>query len=277
MKDVIVIGAGIIGATIAKALRAQGREVLLLDSGEALAGTPPSGGHLKPSWFGGMPKDQYEPAMQLLDDVWGLHQDEFLVWPVGIRTTVYRVDTDKVVAVEKTKMKVAELKNVNTLAPTVIGEGFEERCRLLIVAAGVWCAEILKPYFPLKIQSKQGISFRFKGKLENQFIKPWTPYRQIVAHQQYENEIWIGDGTAILQKNWTAEREEQCRVRCSSTIKAAAPPTKILTGLRPYCQAGANPCLFSHIPPRTFVVTGAGKSGTIGAGWAARRIIDATT
>jgi glycine/D-amino acid oxidase-like deaminating enzyme len=62
VKDVIVIGAGIIGATIAKAFTAKGREVLLMDANLSMPGTAPSGGHMRPQWFGNL-KTGYEPAM----------------------------------------------------------------------------------------------------------------------------------------------------------------------------------------------------------------------
>jgi glycine/D-amino acid oxidase-like deaminating enzyme len=89
MKDVIVVGAGIVGATVAKAFQAAGQDVLLIDSREPMAGTRPSGGHLKPSWLGGMKKAEYEPAMKLLDDIWGLEEAEFTIRPsLGDRKSV---------------------------------------------------------------------------------------------------------------------------------------------------------------------------------------------
>src|SRR6266403_1777366 len=79
VRDVIVVGAGIIGATVSKALADQGRDVLTLDDGRPLSGTGPSGGHLKSSWFGGMEKEEWEPAMELLNETWGLIEEEFLL------------------------------------------------------------------------------------------------------------------------------------------------------------------------------------------------------
>lgn len=279
MIDVVVIGAGIIGATVAQAMRKEGREVLLLDNETSHAGTRASGGHLKPSWFSGMKKEQYEPAMELLSDVWGMTEEPFLVKHTGLSTSVFRVDTDKVTKVEKELSAVHNIGHWDNY-PAVyhdINGTTETRCRLLVIAAGVWCNELLLPQDQFKIDSKQGVSFRLQGKIKQAFINPWAPYKQIVAHQQSENEIWIGDGSAILSTNWTEERTAQCRERCLNQ----APGCKVkrtIMGYRPYCRAAnvGDPCYLKKIRPRVWVATGAGKSGTIAAGWVARQILDRT-
>ncbi len=276
VRDAIVVGAGIVGATVACALRKEGMDVLLLDDGRPMSGTKPSGGHLKPSWFSGMPKSEYEPAMELLDQIWGMIPEEFRVRPTGINATVYRIDTDQVLRTDKTIETVTEIQHPNNWPIVITEEGREERCRLLVVAAGVWCEELL-PGSANGLQRKRGVSFRFRGKLDQPFIKPWAPYKQVVAHQQSENEIWVGDGSAILEKNWTDARTRKCLGRCRASIGGEKEqPLEVRTGLRPYCKTGSEPCLVERVGKRTWVVTGAGKSGTIAAGWAARRIIDAS-
>lgn len=275
--DVIVIGAGIIGATIFRRLTLQGRKGLLLDDNRSDAGTKPSGGHLKPSWFGDMKKTDYEPAMKTLDDIWGLHQSDFLVWPTKISTTVYRVDTDQVVNARKTVGTVTDLHNLFSSPvvtyDTMLKKEIKVSTDLLIIAAGVWCSK----FFPgIQITPKRGVSFRYTGKLKHEFIKPWAPFKQIVAHQQDVNEIWVGDGSAILDKNWTKERTEQCNKRCFDALGKSGNLLHTSTGLRPYCDSGKDPCLLKQMNKNVWVVTGAGKSGTIAAGWAANRLTDAT-
>ena len=273
MKDTIVVGAGIIGATIALTLRKEGRKVLLLDRNEPMAGTTPSGGHLKPSWFGGMKKVDYEPALELLDNVWGLIEEKFVVKPKGVEETVYRVDTDKVVNTKKKLVDVQQINYKNKRPIVTLSSGEELKCKLLIVATGVWVEEL----FPeITVTSKQGVSYRFKGKLDKPFIKTWAPYKQIVAHQQSKKEIWVGDGTAIIPNNWTKSREGQSIARCCVAVKGERMKSRAIHGLRPYITNGPKPCLLKRINKRVWAVTGAGKLGTIAAGWAARRIIDAT-
>lgn len=280
MKDVVVIGAGIIGATVAEVLRKKGRDVLLLSDEQPMMGTRPSGGHLKPSWFSGMKKEAYEPAMQLLDDIWGLSKEPFLVKHTGLHTDVYRVNTDVVMKARKTLAKVRSILNWQTPILTYerldTGEAGQLECKLLVIAAGVWSDYLLPKTYKVHTEWKQGVSFRVQGKLQEPFINPWAPYKQIVAHQQSSNEIWIGDGTAIKSENWDDERTETCRQRCLNQLKNPG-VTQAYLGFRPYCEPmeAGDPCYFRWITKSVCVATGAGKSGTISAGWVARRILDA--
>lgn len=279
MRDAIIVGCGIVGATVARALRTQGlRDVMVLDANRVGAGTPPSGGHLKPGWFGGMPKNQYMPAMDLLKEVWGLYEEQFNLWPVGTSVTVYRVNTDQVVNEPRTIGNVTTLDALGSYPVVQFvdaqGSSQENRCRLLVVATGVWAGELLPDVL---VTPKVGVSFRFPGRIEGGLIKPWAPYKQVVAHQQGPSEIWIGDGTAILRSNWTDERTRACQLRCVKALGRGTGPSSLplrtLIGTRPYCDhPRKEPCLLRRLGKRAWLATGAGKSGTIAAGWAAWRI-----
>lgn len=278
MIDAVVVGAGIVGSTIAKALDVQGRQVMVLDDRRAMSGTRPSGGHLKPSWLGGMKRVEYEPAMELLDRAWGLIEEQFAVYPSGITTTVYRVDTDAVMdyRAEQVNARVQAVSQLHNYPVVHLDNGEDVRCRLLVVAAGVWCAALLPE---LDIQRKQGVSFRLAGQVSKPFIRPWAPYKQVVAHQQGPDEIWVGDGTAILEKNWDGYRTEECLERCCTVLSkhgllTGTEPSRTIVGLRPYCKTGSSPCLLQQLGPRSWVATGAGKLGTIAAGWAAKCILE---
>lgn len=276
VRDAIVVGCGIIGATVSKALVSQGRDVLTLDDNRPFSGTVPSGGHLKPSWFSGMKKSNYEPAMELLAELWGMKEETFSIWPLSIPATVYRVDTDEVVKYPRTVATVSQVGHLNNYPSVIYTEGSEvkeARCRLLVIASGVWASSLVPE---LKITAKQGVSFRLPGKLSQPLIRPWAPYKQVVAHQQSDNEIWIGDGSAILQGNWTEDRTKACLARCSNALGIEEAPLKTLVGLRPYVTyPGSDPCFLKQLGARAWVATGAGKSGTIAAGWVTRRILDA--
>ena len=272
MEDFIVIGGGIVGTTIGLALRNTGMKGQIVDDGRSMGGTAPSGGHLKPSWLGGMSKQQYEPAIELLADTWDLLEEQFVIRPTGIKTTVYRIDTDKVLAVPKLVQRARKLGDLKGFPMVSLGKS-SYRCKLLVIAAGVWCNELVET--GLEITLKQGVSFRVAGKV-TPFIKPWAPYKQVVAHQQNLNSIWIGDGSTILAKNWTPERTQQCRKRCATALGSNR-VQRTITGIRPYVKKLKGvPCVVKQIYKRVWVATGAGKLGTIAAGWAARRILDAT-
>jgi len=282
VKDLIAVGCGIIGATVSRALTARGMDVLTLDDGRPLGGTAPSGGHLRPSWFRGMARSDYEPALSLLDEVWGLLEEEFVVAPLGLSASIARVDTDKVMAHPRTVATVTGLRHLDNYPVVVMeidGAGGkrevrEERCRLLLLATGAWAGELVAG---TAITPKQGVSFRLPGTLSAPFVRPWAPYRQVVGHQQAPGEVWVGDGSAVLPSNWAPSRTAACLERCRRAARLPnVSPSRTLFGLRPYCTLpAASPCLLKRLGPRAWLATGAGKLGTIAAGWVARRLIDA--
>lgn len=282
MIDVVIVGCGIMGSTIGKTLQSQGREVLILDDKRKMAGTPASGGHLKPSWFG-MAKEDYIPAMALLDSIWGLHEHEFLVHPKLAKTIVHRVDTDEVV---KTKYNRATVLSISDLddnprvlyRPYVKGvdttsiDPIEVTTKLLVITAGHWS----NMFYPVNIIPKQGVSFRLPTTISQPFIKPWAPYKQVVCHQQNPDEVWAGDGSALLSNNWTEQRTEDCLLRCKEAIGIQSiHPIRSIMGIRPYCKTKQGiPCLLEKIGNVTWLATGAAKLGTIAAGFSAIRIRD---
>ncbi len=275
MKDAIVIGGGIIGATVANRLAVTcPNGVMLVDDLRLNSGTVPSGGHLKPSWFGGMPKTEYEPAMELLADAWGLEESRFRLRPTDRYEIVFRVDTDVVVRFTEnlaTRCTATAVKNLEGFPEVTLSDGRTERTRLLLLATGAWAADLLPD---VKVVRKQGVSFRIKGAVAEPFIKPWAPYKQVVVHQQSPDELWAGDGTAVYPENWKDERTKKCRHRCLVAI-GGGEVVRTDIGYRPYAKGQflTDPCLLQRLGPRAWLATGAGKSGTIAAGWAAVRIL----
>lgn len=273
MKEAIVVGKGVIGAAVAKELRSKGLDVLVLDSNEKLAGSPPSGGHMKPSWFSSLGSNIYEPALAKLTELFGFTEEQYRLYPLprACSVSLFRLNIDSVLVCEYTKAEVTKIDLLETNAPQVTyeTEGVEivERCKLLVVAAGVWSAKLLPNTFPPKsLVGKQGVSFRFPGQV-TPFIKPWAPYKQIVAHNVDSRSLWIGDGTAILSKNWKESTVEVCRNRCAGSIATKAQPFKVMQGIRPYYKAGK--FQVAKIGRSAWVATGAGKHGSIVAGYAA--------
>ena len=276
MLDALVIGKGIFGVTIAKALEQSGRKVLVLDNHEPLAGSPPSGGHMKPSWFSGLGKYVYDPGLETLENLFGFTEEKYSIYPLpkGVSVSVFRLDIDKALLFKHNRAEVTAIDLLETSTPQVTciyqDKEIKLRCRLLVVAAGVWCQQLLPSKFPKKsLVGKTGVSFRFAGQI-SPFIKPWAPYRQIVANNVTPDSIWVGDGTAILSKNWTEDRAVVCEARCKSALKITDKPIKKIEGIRPYC-AKQKFCV-EKIGKAAWVATGAGKHGTVVAGYAAQLI-----
>lgn len=278
--DVIVIGAGIFGGTIARALQAQGREVLVLDDFRPNSGSAPSGCLMKPSWFDGLGKEVHEPSLALLDRIYGIRKLEFEIWPVGKRTEVMWVPANKREGLPIRQLRVTGIRDGHVVAreETNPARGFEVdfHAKMIVVAAGVWCGELMKVD---GLSGKMGASFTMGGRMKQGIIKPWAPYKQVVAFQQPDSEeIWMGDGSAIKPENWDYDRAMKCLERCGNAVNGKVEgldpedPGSRLEGIRPFVK-GAKPCLLEHRAPGLWLCTGGGKNGTIAAGWAASKLM----
>jgi glycine/D-amino acid oxidase-like deaminating enzyme len=214
-----------------------------------------------------------------------------LIWPQKTggklkEESIHRIDIDIVMSWSERNRTSATVTGLfcsqSGLQPKVrwqVGKKtFEEPAKKVLLAAGVWTQHFLEAVPALaaavgKIQAKEGVSFRVQGKIGQPFMKPWAPYKQIVCHQQRKDELWIGDGTAILDKNWNGATTVACRDRCMEALMFGGFPKATLMGLRPYCpHPKGQPCLFQR-QGNVFVATGAGKSGTIAAGWVTRKLL----
>ena len=282
MRDVAVIGAGLFGATIAKSLANAGRSVMVLDDKRPLSGSGPSGCLMKPSWFSALGSKVYDPALETLVDAHGDIVDiVFTLRPSGVKTTVHWIPASRVTSfvtsgVEFLERKVTEIvgRVVTFKRPSVGGWGTPEthEFELVVVAAGYWCNELL--HVP-NLSGKQGVSFLGVGHLTENFIRPWAPYKQAVGYNLPGlQQFWTGDGTAILPKNWTAERQQKSLERMQGMVGTQPLVPKV--GIRPYVK-GAKPCLLEEFSPGVWLATGGAKNGMIAAGWAAHEIVRKTS
>jgi len=283
MHDAIVIGSGLFGRIIAKALRADGRDVLILNREEVMAGSKPAACLMKPSWFSGMGKDVYEPSLKLLDDLYGIRDVQFTLRPKLAKATVHWIPPAEILHGPYT------VANVTSIQDNVVftGDGAALEARLIVVAAGIWTEDLLPQYDQIP---QKGVAFLWGGlHLDEPFVKPWAPYRQLVGFNRGDG-IWASDGTAIQWKNWTQTREEQALARCQDALEEGTarhgtvaefesiferrPPRK-LTGIRPYAK-GHKPCLLEEVRPGLWVASGGAKNGTVAAGYCAHIIREKT-
>jgi len=258
-----IVGGGVFGSVIGAALHKQGCKVTIFDRRKPDAGSLASGFLMKPSWFGNMEKSDSERSLKLLDELYGLQELKFRVGPV--KTTVFRVDKKAVLEnwhLEYLEQKIDSVKD---------GWIDDQEFHLVVVAAGVWC----RRFFDLPdLKGKVGISFEWDGELRKNIISAWAPYKQVVAFNiPGEGKVWGGDGTAILGENWTSERGEQCLSLVSKTIGFPKHEARAHVGIRPYYKT-KDPCLVEKRGHKLWLATGGSKNGTIGAGWAANKILD---
>lgn len=282
MYDVIVVGAGIMGATISEAFKkVQSRDVLVIDDKRSMAGTPPSGGSVTPSKLTGLGDDLVNPVLDTLDSLWGLRKENFVVKPsMGLlKYDVYQTDMGAILDVPKTLGKVTEVKKRGKFPQVIYGDGEDMRtlmARKVVVCAGAFCDALFPEVFGNELTAKVGVSFRWHGKIKQAFAMQWRPYLKIFAHPIHIGndkwETWGCDGSAIVYKNWTEDRIPDSRERVRKAIGTKEQPYVTQVGLRPFFK-DHKPCYLDELDEGVWVATGAGKFGSIAAGWAANELL----
>lgn len=278
--DAVVIGAGIFGSLLTRALRKAGLSTLTVDARHANAGSPPAACLMRPSWFSSMGKANYGPALEKLDELVGVQELKFKVRPGSTR--VYWCDPKKVL-LDQNECRTG---NVTGLAANgklwevsiVSGQKlWKAQAPLVIVAAGIW-SNLLFPEIG-EIQAQAGVAWLWPdAKIEEPFIRPWAPYKQIVAFNRGDG-LWVGDGTSV--KNWNDHYKQASLERCRTAVKASlagaeghAVVPDALFGYRPYVK-GPDPCMFKQVRKGVFVATGGAKNGTLAAGWCVNQLLKA--
>lgn len=277
MTDAIIVGAGLFGATIARALRNVGLTTMVFDARRPLAASPASGSLMKPSWFDGLGKDVYNPALAMLGSLYRLQELDFTVAPKLFKTKVLWVPTTEIVELDGVvEEEVLDVRPGLVRTAGAVTGWVEHEARIVIVAAGYWSRKLV-PSMP-EIEGKQGVAFRHAGSElpGGNTINPWAPYKQMVKFVEGDRGLWAGDGTAIKADNWTDERMGQSHARIQKFVGREGLVPYV--GIRPYVP-GKKPAYCERVSaqgePEVWVATGGAKNGLIAAGWAAKRIVDA--
>jgi len=282
VSKVIVVGAGLFGSIIAESLSKDGHDITVIDDKRPMAGSLPSACLMKPGWFAGMGKDKYEPSLALLDECFGIEDFQFKIRPSGVSATVHRVNPLNAVYLNNpAKFLEGQVTHVGPDYVKVISPRretgvlhFTMEADVIVVAAGIWCRQILLEAASYDIVPKCGVAYRIRGaKCSENRIDVWAPYKQLVGFQERDDQVWIGDGSAIIIPNWKEKRIAQSRKRCQKfgeDLGVLGVRTEI-QGYRPYVQ-GAKPCVFEQVSPKVWLATGGAKNGTIAAGWVASEL-----
>ncbi len=284
--DAIIVGAGLFGATIAQALFMQGRTITVIDDKRPMDGSRPSGGLMKPSWFKSFGPGVYDPALKMLDSIFGVETLPFDInigLPKGLKFKIKQEDVLHVHPEEVLRLppRLSFNQTATKVEPKNGGGGTVElkngsviSAPLVVVAAGIWTKD-LAPHVPVK--PLQGASFYFRGSLPRGIIRPWAPYKQLVLHDEGNpNTVWGGDGSALKPTSWGPERTAQCLERVAGALPEELPLVETRMGYRPYTKAH-KPCYFEKFSKGLYIATGGAKNGMIGAGWCAHRILEETS
>lgn len=268
--DVLVIGAGLFGNIIAKTLRRDRHEVLVVDAGFAGSGSKPAACLMKPSWFSSLGKDVYDPALALLDELYGIQDVQFKVG--RMRTSVHWCQPRQILQKADVAAHVFRIEHGASGRWTVDAKGgLRFTANKVIVAAGIWTENLV----PVEggVQGLSGIAFLCPTEhIDEPFVKVWAPYRQLVAFNRGDG-LWVGDGTAV--KYWKPERADSCRTRCMQAVGFEPKSDPIpLFGVRPYVEQ--KPCYLAEAKkPGLWVATGGAKNGTLAAAWCASELTKA--
>jgi glycine/D-amino acid oxidase-like deaminating enzyme len=276
--DTIIIGGGLFGSVITRALKDIGQDVLVLDQGHQARGSSAAACLMKPSWLGALSKDQQRRCLTLLDDMYGVQDLIFKVGPG--KATVHWVPPKSIlVGWGVREAIVSTIRRCDRGWETYYKDGGVDVARRLIVAAGVWTDDVLMKVhkYPLAhtlVQAQAGLALLFPRTTVLPEISPWAPYKQLVKFNRGDG-AWAGDGSAIKEANWDAERHAKVRDRIVRYIhpEGIVPPPKELYGLRPYVkEMGGQPAYLREHAPDLWVATGGAKNGTIGAAWCATEL-----
>jgi glycine/D-amino acid oxidase-like deaminating enzyme len=268
--DVVIVGAGLFGSIIAKALRVEGHRVITIDEECLGAASKPAACLMKPSWFSSLGKAVYDPALQLLDELYGVQQVTFKAgkllakvhWcsPASILQRADRLEhVSRLTQVGRKWRVTLDTSGTFLTAPTVI------------VAAGIWTEDLV----PVEggMTGLAGVAYLWPEQhIHEPFVRVWAPYRQLVAFNRGDG-LWVGDGTAIKEENWTSDRERVCYQRCSKAVGLFREQPDQLFGVRPYVKQ--KPCYLKEAEPGLWVATGGAKNGTLAAAWCASEIVKA--
>lgn len=278
MIDAVVVGAGIFGSLITRALRTSGLEVLTLDAKHKESGSAPAACLMRPGWFTSLGKDVYDPALKMLDKLVGV-QDLTFRFNKMVTGTVHWCDPKRVL-LDQNEVRTGNVfrlwQEKDYWLVSYSSKELEPRiakAKLVIVATGIWTPMLLPE---IKVEGQGGVAWLWPHeKIEEPFVKVWAPYKQIVAFNRGDG-LWVGDGLSV--RNWSPAYRDQSYRRCSEAVKPSTTSTVggplELFGYRPYVK-DAKPCLLKELKPGLWVATGGAKNGTLAAGWCADQIVRA--
>lgn len=266
MKEVLIVGAGLFGSIAARLARARGHSVTVFDSGEEWAASKASGCVLAPSWLSSLSKEEVVEANAALESV---AAPEPLLFQTNAKLTfkAARVDPKKLLVKPDVKELVTYVKNGK------LGTVDQDYEGIVLVAAGLGCAGLIRDMPAMR--GLWGASLAFAGQIAAPRIHVYAPYRQAVAFNIDKSTVWMGDGTALIEKTWIKEgpeRVDQTILRARKLFGLKGTPRATI-GARPYVE-GHKAGYFAKVFPRTWVSTGGAKNGTVLAALQAQRFIN---
>jgi glycine/D-amino acid oxidase-like deaminating enzyme len=263
VSNVAIIGAGVTGSVIARVLEGAGHKVGVVDDARPFRATPASAGIIHPNWINAFRKDEVVEGLRLLDKLYKLRQVTFSDGTTAqqLSPVQYQWPKGKTIA-----RKVARLNGMDL----ELDSGSSMHPTYIVICTGCWANELAGSKIQ-PIRATAGTAFLYEGmNIAGPMLKTWAPYKQLMVFNRDNDTVWAGDGTSILPKNYTTQREDESFERIKRV--AGFTPTRRVTGWRPMV-VGQKSGVCEKIASNTWVVTGGSKNGTIFAAIAALRLL----
>lgn len=264
--NIIIVGSGLFGSIAATLARSAGHTVTVVDGRHAWGASKASGCVLAPSWLSSLSREQIDTAMGVLGDLYPVHDMIF-------QTNLLKTFKAKRVAAADILVEPDVVGEVTEVRDGVVLIGKQALRGKVLVAAGIGSAALIKEMPAMR--GLWGASAVFAGDfLPEPRIHVYAPYRQAVAFNLTKKSVWMGDGTALIEKTW----EKEAGARAEATVERGADlfglrgKAKVSAGARPVVD-GHKAGYFARVSSSTWVSTGGAKNGTVLAAWQADQFL----
>jgi hypothetical protein len=276
----LILGGGLMGASLWYYLTSRNLECMVVSNDLEDSGSLPCGGLIKPSRFTELETNEFKTVLDILNSLYELYPVKLILKPSlkRIKVSTYGLNMDKIYDCPK---KIGEIRELDFKNKFVLVRIKESVWKILydkvFICTGAGTVDLL-PEFSKKIglTIKRGFSFHFKGRVEEEFVKFWAPYKQITVHNchfNHENIVWTGDGSALTLPSWKESRIKESWERIIPELPNDLEYLRTVRGLRCFTtHKKYKPCVCEQIKEDVWVLTGAGKMGLISAGWSLNKI-----
>lgn len=273
--DVVVVGSGLFGSIAATLARAEGHRVSVVSDERPFSASKASGCVLAPTWLNSMDKYTVAEAMEVLNSLYTVIPVEFFSNVFAKTFKASRIDPKQILVKPDVRGTVTAVGDGFVNVQDISGADRKLRGKVLL-ATGVWTPD-LAPGMP-KMKGLWGAAARISAQLEEPRIHVYAPYRQAVAFNIDKKTVWMGDGTALIEKTWFSEVEERLKATANRAAELFGLPTedsgqyRMTIGVRPYVE-GHKAGYFDQAGKNVWISTGGAKNGTALAAWQALRFV----
>lgn len=269
---IIVVGAGLAGSIAAAAARDAGADVTVIDAYATFSGSRAAGCLLRPGWLTMLQAREVTLAYALLMKLYGMKRLRF-EGNLGIPIDLDWVDPRKILRAADIAGTVTMVSDRTVFYTDTRKTDHSLQADSILIAAGFRTPHLVS--MP-PITAMIGASLRFTGQLKVPRLKVWAPYRQAIAFNITPRQVWFGDGTSIIEKNWNEKERVDATVKRARELFGLSYKdlTTVQVGARPVVREHPEGYFARRSNSRIWVATGGAKNGTVIAAIHARRFVE---